>query len=356
MSSSAAASALSARISPLDVPSTSRSPALHPAMETAGGATTPGGATSTTATKDEDDRESPPPAKRLRVTFTEEDCLVCAKPFAELIDTPKVVFGSCQHAVCMPCVQKHQSLGNTETACGCKEPYKFELSQPADTAPEPLLIKLTVTYRNDSRFVGYGMKKVSVLLQVGRVSQTTTLLGTLVRAESAKLEAVSHTNFVGLPGRFGMANAPLIVPFDGKRVGFAVNLLLSHLMPKCKEDGDCNEYGEGDSCEDCQALRNQSSDAIQCVASFKRDGQLDLVFPDYQGDRAGDIEVVAMAAPTVACSIAVPSIVVPAAPASATAAAPVAAATTAAAAAPAGGPAAAAPAGVARPSPHPPAV
>ena len=257
------------------------------------------------ATKDED----PPPAKKpkLRVTFTEQQCPVCAVPFDELLGVPKVVFGGCQHAVCIPCVQKHQGLGKSETACGCREPYKFELRQPPSQASEPLLLKLTVTYRNDGRFrTDRDIFKVSVLFEVQR-DDTDENSNASSRVRIAMVSNRRYASFVD-----GFWDDHVVrVPSDGKRVGFGVLLQLKHLMRQCDVDGECNDY-DGDPCSKCAALRDASADHIQCIASLKENRQLDLVFPDYQGSRAGDLEVVPMAAPAAACSVSVP-LVVPAA-------------------------------------------
>ena len=49
-------------------------------------------------------------------------------------------------------------------------------------------------------------------------------------------------------------------------------------------------------------------DHIQCIATLNDTRQLSLVFPDYQGSRANDIEVLPMA-PTAACTVSVPLVV-----------------------------------------------
>ena len=56
-------------------------------------------------------------------------------------------------------------------------------------------------------------------------------------------------------------------------------------------DGECSDYG-GNPCSICDAAREWNIRHIQFIASVKENRRLDLVFPDYQGARANDLEVV----------------------------------------------------------------
>jgi hypothetical protein len=253
---------------------------------------TTGETAATAATKDTD----PPPAKKLRVTFTEDRCIVCAVPFAELLEVPKVVFGGCQHAACIPCVQKHQSLPKSTTACGCGDAYKFELRPPPPTASEPTLMKLTVTYRADQRFAGDGTTmKVSVMFEVSRDDAING---------PVRISMVSSPKYARLAMNRWGSESSVSVPSNGKRVGCGMLIMLEHLMRQCHEDGSCSDYGR-EPCSLCNAVRDQSVDHIQFIATVKENQQLDLMFPDYQGPRADDLEVV-IVTPSVANTVNVP--------------------------------------------------
>ena len=65
----------------------------------------------------------------LRVTFSDEACMICLVAFSELIGEDKITFGGCQHTICRPCLSKHAKRdvdGSKVTPC-CKQPIGFAI-------------------------------------------------------------------------------------------------------------------------------------------------------------------------------------------------------------------------------------